>query len=151
IIEANKIAPVLFVLHPPTVKRLESYDFESVLISAGVKTLPLLSHVAFLHLVRNSQFVMTDGGSVQEETFYLGVPCLLLRSTTERLEGVGKNVCLSELNRDRVLAFLSDYQAYKQEELVSDASPSAELISKLAEISEHVILEKNVAQSAKST
>ena len=35
-------------------------------------------------LVRDSQFLITDSGGVQEETTYLGIPCVTLRNTTER-------------------------------------------------------------------
>jgi UDP-N-acetylglucosamine 2-epimerase (non-hydrolysing) len=41
-------------------------------------------YVEFLSLQRNATVVITDSGGIQEETTYLGVPCLTLRSNTER-------------------------------------------------------------------
>ncbi len=136
IVNANKVVPVLFVLHPPTLKRLAAYGLESSLESAGVKTLPLLSHVAFLHLMRGAAFIMTDGGSVQEESYYLGTPCLLLRKGTERHEGIGQNVCLSQLEQHKVSEFINNYRDYLCEEKLGGGSPSAELVERLGEIRE---------------
>ena len=46
--------------------------------------LPPLGYVDFIALVRSASLVITDSGGVQEETTFLGVPCLTVRSTTER-------------------------------------------------------------------
>ena len=43
-----------------------------------------MSYIKFMGLVRSSQFIVTDSGGIQEETTYLGIPCLTLRDTTER-------------------------------------------------------------------
>ena len=43
-----------------------------------------LPYVAFMSVVRGARAVITDSGGVQEETTYLGIPCLTLRDTTER-------------------------------------------------------------------
>jgi UDP-N-acetylglucosamine 2-epimerase (non-hydrolysing) len=43
-----------------------------------------LSYKAFMNLVMGSRFLITDSGGVQEETTYLGIPCLTLRPNTER-------------------------------------------------------------------
>lgn len=41
-------------------------------------------YISFLSLMMNADFVMTDSGGIQEETTALGVPCLTIRTTTER-------------------------------------------------------------------
>ena len=43
-----------------------------------------LGYIEFMNLVFNSGFVITDSGGIQEETTYLGIPCLTLRPNTER-------------------------------------------------------------------
>jgi len=43
-----------------------------------------LSYLRFMNLVFNCCLVITDSGGIQEETSYLGIPCLTLRSNTER-------------------------------------------------------------------
>ncbi|MEU6665064.1 UDP-N-acetylglucosamine 2-epimerase (non-hydrolyzing) [Streptomyces sp. NPDC046727] len=50
----------------------------------GVHLLEPLGYVEFMSLVRGAAAVITDSGGVQEETTVLGVPCLTLRTTTER-------------------------------------------------------------------
>jgi UDP-N-acetylglucosamine 2-epimerase (non-hydrolysing) len=43
-----------------------------------------LNYVSFMNVVFNCRFVLTDSGGIQEETSYLGIPCLTLRKNTER-------------------------------------------------------------------
>jgi len=50
----------------------------------GVRLLEPLSYLPFLGLVSRSRLVLTDSGGIQEETTVLGIPCLTLRSNTER-------------------------------------------------------------------
>ena len=43
-----------------------------------------LNYIRFMNLVFNCRFALTDSGGIQEETTYLGIPCLTLRPNTER-------------------------------------------------------------------
>ena len=43
-----------------------------------------LGYIQFMNLVRTARAVITDSGGVQEESTYLGIPCLTLRENTER-------------------------------------------------------------------
>jgi UDP-N-acetylglucosamine 2-epimerase (non-hydrolysing) len=43
-----------------------------------------LNYIRFMNLVFNCRFVLTDSGGIQEETTYLGIPCITLRPNTER-------------------------------------------------------------------
>ena len=49
-----------------------------------LNVLPPLGYVEFMNAVTSARFVLTDSGGVQEETTYLGIPCLTLRENTER-------------------------------------------------------------------
>jgi UDP-N-acetylglucosamine 2-epimerase (non-hydrolysing) len=75
--------PVIFPVHPRTRKHFES-------IKEGKNILPIdpLGYLEFIHLIKNAKAVITDSGGVQEETTYLGVPCITLRKNTERPETV---------------------------------------------------------------
>ena len=55
-----------------------------VSLSQQVKVVDPVGYIEFLTLQRKAAFVITDSGGVQEETTYLGVPCLTLRENTER-------------------------------------------------------------------
>jgi UDP-N-acetylglucosamine 2-epimerase (non-hydrolysing) len=46
--------------------------------------MPPASYLDFLDLMQHAVMVITDSGGVQEETTYLGVPCLTYRDNTER-------------------------------------------------------------------
>jgi UDP-N-acetylglucosamine 2-epimerase (non-hydrolysing) len=60
-----------------------------------------LPYIEFLALQRRATVVITDSGGIQEETTYLGVPCLTLRSNTERPVTVtaGTNTLIGSDNR----------------------------------------------------
>jgi UDP-N-acetylglucosamine 2-epimerase (non-hydrolysing) len=77
--------PLIFAVHPRTRRRLDEFGLWSAL--AGSKRIHLiepLGYVEFMALVRSARAVITDSGGVQEESTYLGIPCLTLRENTER-------------------------------------------------------------------
>jgi UDP-N-acetylglucosamine 2-epimerase (non-hydrolysing) len=75
--------PILFPIHPRTLKRLAEY---SITISPDrqFQLLEPVGYIEFLALQRKAVVVITDSGGIQEETSYLGVPCLTMRENTER-------------------------------------------------------------------
>ena len=77
-----EVVPLIFPVHPRTKKMLESlsgFKLHKHLILSEP-----MGYLDFLSLVRRAAFVITDSGGIQEETTYLGVPCLTLRKNTER-------------------------------------------------------------------
>jgi len=91
--------PLRFYLHPPTSHALARFGLDRVLDeSVRITTSPLLPYPDFVRAIMEARFVVTDGGSVQEETAYLGKPCLILRQTTERQEGIGRTARLASWN-----------------------------------------------------
>ena len=82
--EVQARLPVVFPVHPRTAARLKEHRLEAALTGAGVRLLEPLPYVRFMSLVAGAKAVITDSGGVQEETTYLGIPCLTLRDTTER-------------------------------------------------------------------
>jgi UDP-N-acetylglucosamine 2-epimerase (non-hydrolysing) len=72
--------PLIFPVHPRTRKAMASYSASL----PNVQLVEPMGYLEFMKLIAHARFVMTDSGGVQEETTYLGVPCLTLRSNTER-------------------------------------------------------------------
>jgi len=75
--------PVLFPVHPRTRARLIAED-PTLANRPGVSLLEPMGYLDFLALIARSAGVLTDSGGIQEETTFLGVPCLTLRENTER-------------------------------------------------------------------
>jgi UDP-N-acetylglucosamine 2-epimerase (non-hydrolysing) len=76
---------LVFPVHPRTRQRLK--DFRLLPALEGTPSIKLtqpLSYIEFMSLVSDCRFALTDSGGVQEETSYLGIPCLTLRENTER-------------------------------------------------------------------
>ncbi len=81
---AGRVSLVL-PLHPRTRERLGSSGLLARLNSLPqLKLCRPLGYIEFMSAVSSARFVLTDSGGVQEETTYLGIPCLTLRDTTER-------------------------------------------------------------------
>ena len=72
---------VVFPIHPRTRKRMQELGLN---LARGVQLLEPAPYLAFLALQKDATIVITDSGGVQEETTFLGVPCLTLRENTER-------------------------------------------------------------------
>jgi UDP-N-acetylglucosamine 2-epimerase (non-hydrolysing) len=80
LLEVSQDLAVVFPAHPRTRKRIA--DFE--LHAGRLQILDPLPYLEFLALQSRATVVITDSGGIQEETTYLGVPCLTLRENTER-------------------------------------------------------------------
>lgn len=74
--------PVVFPIHPRTRKMLESSTFSAS--GSGLNIIDPLGYLDFLRLQSAAALVITDSGGVQEETTFLGIPCLTVRPNTER-------------------------------------------------------------------
>ncbi|HXM23685.1 MAG TPA: UDP-N-acetylglucosamine 2-epimerase (non-hydrolyzing) [Terriglobales bacterium] len=105
LVEVNRQLDVVFPVHPRTRQRIAEF-------STNIEKLHLLEplpYIEFLALQRRAAVVITDSGGIQEETTYLGIPCLTLRNNTERpitltlgtnvLVGQDRKKLRSELNR----------------------------------------------------
>jgi UDP-N-acetylglucosamine 2-epimerase (non-hydrolysing) len=84
LIRVQRRLPLIFPVHPRTARRLAAAGLRGRLESAGVKLIEPASYIRFMSLVTEAAAVITDSGGVQEETTYLGIPCLTLRENTER-------------------------------------------------------------------
>lgn len=75
---------VVFPVHPRTRKRLEEFGLSEKIQSPNIILTEPIGYIDFIHLIKNAAAVVTDSGGVQEETTFLGVPCITIRPNTER-------------------------------------------------------------------
>ena len=85
IINVTRLIKIIFPVHPRTLSRLNEFGFYELLKNNNniILSEPL-SYIQFMNLVISSDVVITDSGGIQEETTYLGIPCVTLRENTER-------------------------------------------------------------------
>ena len=102
LLQISRRLPVIFPMHPRTQKLLKRLDdgFRKRLDGSGMLITDPIGYLDFLFLEQHARIVLTDSGGVQEETSFLGVPCLTLRPNTERpvtiREGTNRLVPLAE-------------------------------------------------------
>ena len=97
--------PVIFPMHPRTRKNIDQFGLsEKVLGMPNLIITEPIGYLEFLRLNKTAKLVLTDSGGLQEETTYLGIPCLTIRENTERpvTINVGTNV-LTGSNPDNIL------------------------------------------------
>lgn len=83
---ANNL-PVIFPVHPRTRKHLAEFGLLNNSITqlhSNFRFSEPVGYLDFLALMKHSALVITDSGGIQEETTFLGVPCLTVRPNTER-------------------------------------------------------------------
>ncbi|HAH05637.1 MAG TPA: UDP-N-acetylglucosamine 2-epimerase (non-hydrolyzing) [Elusimicrobia bacterium] len=87
-------AQVVFPVHPRTRARMKAAGIKA----SGLLLTEPLGYLEFLYLQKHALAVITDSGGIQEETTFLGVPCLTVRRNTERpiTLTLGTNVLVGE-------------------------------------------------------
>jgi UDP-N-acetylglucosamine 2-epimerase (non-hydrolysing) len=102
---------VVFPIHPRTRAHMEKFG----LLNAIEKNKNLiltepLGYLEFIQLMSHAQAILTDSGGIQEETTYLGIPCLTFRDSTERPITVtmGTNQLLADLDPEKTYQALLD-------------------------------------------
>jgi UDP-N-acetylglucosamine 2-epimerase (non-hydrolysing) len=107
----SKKIPLVFPIHPRTRKNADRIGILSKLEQTeNLVILEPLNYVRFMNLVFNCRFALTDSGGIQEETTYLGIPCVTLRPNTERpitiSQGTNRLSTIDDLEEtvDRMLA-----------------------------------------------
>lgn len=139
--ETAELLPLVFPLHPRTRKNLEEAGFMQLISNNERITLvEPQSYIRFMSLVFNCRLVITDSGGIQEETTYIGIPCLTIRPNTERpitiTQGTNQLCTIADIN-SRVKNILSaDYNMkYKVPDLWDGytADRAVESIKKILE------------------
>ncbi|MFG5778549.1 UDP-N-acetylglucosamine 2-epimerase [Comamonas sp. J-3] len=135
VLHAATLLPIRFVLHPATRERIHQTGWlKKLQAQPGLQLLDRMDYPDFVRLLVGSCCLLTDGGSNQEEAAMLGLPTLLLRRATERLDGLGDGIVLSHLKPEVIRSFLSNH-ANKTWNLrkVEGASPSKIIVDSLTE------------------
>jgi UDP-N-acetylglucosamine 2-epimerase (non-hydrolysing) len=94
LIEISDSLDVVFPVHPRTRQRIAEFGYKADKLHLSEP----LPYIEFLALQNRAAVVITDSGGIQEETTYLGVPCLTLRSNTERpiTVEIGTNIIVGQ-------------------------------------------------------
>ena len=94
--ELSAEMPVLFPIHPRTRKQIERLAMPRA--ADNLHLLDPLGYMEFLALQSKAALVITDSGGIQEETTYLGIPCLTVRENTERpvTVSLGTNILVGQ-------------------------------------------------------
>ncbi len=125
---------IVFVMHDPTVNQLVKYDLMGVLEqNQNIILSNLMSYLEFINLISGADFIITDGGSIQEECYFLNKPCLILRERTERQEGLGENAVLSNFQEARINNFLAEWDSITNFKETESIKPSSIIVDYLQE------------------
>lgn len=86
--------PVIFPVHPRTRHAIREFGLQA----DGIQIMDPMSYLEFLGMQCRATVVITDSGGIQEETTYLGIPCLTVRPNTERpvTTEIGTNVLVGD-------------------------------------------------------
>lgn len=130
--EAAQKIKVLIIAHKPTLIRLQKNNLLGKLEQhKNIELRPRYDYKNFIKLVIDSDYVITDGGSNQEECYYLGKPCLIIRSATERNEGLGSNAVLSNFDNNIINCFTKNYHQHINSEVTLSPSPTEIIVEDL--------------------
>lgn len=123
--------PTVFVMHRPTEAALGHLGLMERVERSGADVLQLLDHGDFAAMIAHAPFVVSDGGSIQEECALLGVPTLVWRKATERPDGIGQNVVLADFDDSTIADFLGSHETLRRQPGALDATPSREIVDVL--------------------
>jgi UDP-N-acetylglucosamine 2-epimerase (non-hydrolysing) len=100
--EVSGEVPVIFPVHPRTRQKIADYGIS---VSETVRVTEPIGYIDFVALQAHAAVVVTDSGGVQEETTFLGVPCLTVRPNTERPITITKGTNqLVKRNREAIVS-----------------------------------------------
>lgn len=131
-IKASMNIPIIFVLMPNTEEKLKNDPVLMKRLSQhNIQTINRIPFSRFVHLMDHSEFMITDGGSNQQECFHLGKPCLILRQNSESLEGIGSCCILSKFDDKIIDNFLENPLKFKSVNSENKLSATSYVFSSL--------------------
>ncbi len=131
--EISKKHKLVITLHPTTRERLKELNlYEELDRDRRIILHDRFDFIDWINVCNDAEYVISDGGSNQEELSYLGVPTILFREETERKEGLGENVVLSKFDKKIVNHFVQNYNDFRRKPLFEDVSPSKKIVEYLS-------------------
>lgn len=129
---ASKSTPVVFTEHSTTWEKIRTYNLDHYLKKEGLYVIPKQPYFDFMEIVKKAEYIVTDGGGLQEDAFFLGIPTIIHRKATERQDGLGFNAELSGLDVKKVTAFLVNHKNKRDLKRTIEAiSPSQIVVNHL--------------------
>lgn len=126
---ANTDLKCLLIMHRLTGEFIRGRGlFPELKSNPNIVLLPRISYPAFVNILSKAQFMVTDGGSNQEELYFLGKPCLIIRRRTERIEGLGENALIVGNDRSKIKNFFKNYKKYKRKKVFLGKNPPSKII-----------------------
>lgn len=121
----------IFVVHDLSIPFIQVWrEKKKKVIANKIIFIKRIDYLDYMHIFSNAEFVVTDGGSNQEEMYYMGKPCLLLRKNTERIEGLDENVVLSKNNSLSIQHFIQNYQIYVRPKITFQINPASIIVNR---------------------
>jgi UDP-N-acetylglucosamine 2-epimerase (non-hydrolysing) len=121
---------VNWYLHEPTINAIKKHKIQ---VPPSINLYDLIKHKDFIFKLKKSKIVVTDGGSIQEECFYLGITTVIWRKKTERPYAMNKNMFISNFDINKSFDFIMDNSDKKYIPKSLDTSPSVEIYNFLQE------------------
>lgn len=102
---SDDVLPLIFPMHPRTREAVGDRLYDQ----RNLHIVPPQSYATMLSLVRDSKVVLTDSGGLQKESFFLLVPCITLRESTEWIETVecGANI-VAGLSEEKITSAINE-------------------------------------------
>ena len=99
--------PIIFPIHPRTKNNMKKLKLS---FDKKIKVIEPLEYLEFLKLMKDSKLILSDSGGIQEEASILGVPCVTLRTSTERQITLLRKVnILTGYNQNKILKAVKNF------------------------------------------
>jgi UDP-N-acetylglucosamine 2-epimerase (non-hydrolysing) len=119
---------IVWGLHEPTRNQLVKFNLLQVIENKPrIHLRKIWDYFSFIKAIKLSEFLLTDGGGPQEESCFLNVPCMLMRSETER--EYNPNVYLTKFEPDRIDFFVENYKQFRKGDKEERFSPSKSIVN----------------------